>query len=695
MHQVRHLLGEAGEVVVEQLDLARAHPQDRVRVLADLGEREPAARAILRVELPLVDLVAAFRRGRNLAVGHARECSQTVWGSTSTTAFTPARRIAGAAAAKHPPRRGRERPRGVGLRHQLSAVAAAEAEQGRRPEQIGALQLAVELAQEPLGRLRVGARRDDRDQVPERRIAELSPPVELLGEEAGDVVAGGVAERRRVRLERLHDHLARRVAAAAAGELRHELERALLGAEVRDRQPRVRVDDRRERDAGEVVALGDHLRPDQDGAVRCGEAVERLAECARLRGRVRVEPDPLQLRHALLELGLEPLCAGADPRQLGRPALGARVRDGLRVAAVVAVQPRVAVERQGDVAEPAAPRDTAGAAVDRRCQAAAVQEQDRLAALLRDPAELLEQRRRERIARLVAEIDDPDARHRRPEPFPQLEPLEPLPALGPRRGAAVDGDRALERSPLRSDGARVVAWIGLLLVGRVVLLVDADQPEIRHRRENCGACADDDGRLPRHDALALVPALRVGEARVQDRDPVAETGLEAAERLRGQGDLRDEHDRSLAALERGCAGLQVDLGLAAAGRAREQQVRAAAVDRRHDPRRPRAAACPSAWRAPPHRPSRRRSCAGRRAAPAASGRRARAPARASSRSSRRARGPDRRAPAAARRGRPRSAPARRRAARRHPSRRRRPAPTTGRSGSRRRRPSPLRAAPRR
>ena len=103
VHQVRHLLGEAGEVVVEQLDLARAHPQDRVRVLADLGEREPAARAILRVELPLVDLVAAFRRGRNLAVGHARECSQTVWGSTSTTALTPARRIAGAAAASTRP----------------------------------------------------------------------------------------------------------------------------------------------------------------------------------------------------------------------------------------------------------------------------------------------------------------------------------------------------------------------------------------------------------------------------------------------------------------------------------------------------------------------------------------------------------------------------------------------------------------
>ena len=61
MHQVRHLLGEPRQVVVELLDLARPHPQDRVRVLADLREREAATRALLRVELPLVDLVSALR----------------------------------------------------------------------------------------------------------------------------------------------------------------------------------------------------------------------------------------------------------------------------------------------------------------------------------------------------------------------------------------------------------------------------------------------------------------------------------------------------------------------------------------------------------------------------------------------------------------------------------------------------------
>ena len=116
--------------------------------------------------------------------------------------------------------------------------------------------------------------------MPEGRVAELAPALELLGEEAGDVVARRVPERRRVRLERLHDHLPGRVAAAAAGELRHELEGALLGAEVGQREPGVGVDDGGERDAGEVMALRDHLRADEHGAVGGGEAVERLAQRA-------------------------------------------------------------------------------------------------------------------------------------------------------------------------------------------------------------------------------------------------------------------------------------------------------------------------------------------------------------------------------------------------------------------------------
>ena len=252
---------------------------------------------------------------------------------------------------------------------------------------------------------------------------------------------------------------------------------------------------------------------------------------------------------------------------------------------MVAVQDVVAVQHERDVAVRAAQRRPARAAVDRRCDAAPVEEQDRLAALRGDAAERGEQRRGERVAGLAPEVDDAHRRERPDEPPAEVEPLEPLPALRPRRRAAVDRDRALQRRALRRDGARVVARVGVLLVRLVVLLVDADQPEVADRREDRRPRADDDARLAPRDPLALVAALRIGQARVQDREPVAEARREAAGCLRRQRDLRHQHDRTEPALERRRARLEVDLGLAAAGRSREQEVPAApertddAVDR--------------------------------------------------------------------------------------------------------------------
>jgi hypothetical protein len=61
---------------------------------------------------------------------------------------------------------------------------------------------------------------------------------------------------------------------------------------------------------------------------------------------------------------------------------------------------------------------------------------------------------------------------------------------------------------------------------------------------------------------------------VQHRDALAETRTEAPDRLRRQGDLRHEHDRTQAALHCLRARAQVDLGLAAARGAVQEQVRA-------------------------------------------------------------------------------------------------------------------------
>ena len=105
----------------------------------------------------------------------------------------------------------------------------------------------------------------------------------------------------------------------------------------------------------------------------------------RVRGSVGVEPDQLELRHLRRELPLQPLRAGTDPRDLGRAADRALLRLRLDMAAVMAVQPLVAVQHERDVAVRAAEGRPAGAAVERRRDPAAVEQQDRLAAALGDP----------------------------------------------------------------------------------------------------------------------------------------------------------------------------------------------------------------------------------------------------------------------------------------------------------------------
>jgi hypothetical protein len=60
-HELLHPLDEPPEVVVELLDRAGHHPQGRIRVLADLSEREPASCRLLGVELFLLDLSLDLR----------------------------------------------------------------------------------------------------------------------------------------------------------------------------------------------------------------------------------------------------------------------------------------------------------------------------------------------------------------------------------------------------------------------------------------------------------------------------------------------------------------------------------------------------------------------------------------------------------------------------------------------------------
>jgi hypothetical protein len=105
-----------------------------------------------------------------------------------------------------------------------------------------------------------------------------------------------------------------------------------------------------------------------------------------------------------------------------------------------------------------------------------------------------------------------------------------------------------------------------------VLLVDDDQPDLLQWCEHRRARADAHARLARAQPHPFVVALALRQRRVQDRDHISEPRLEAPQRLRGQRDLGDEHDRGAPDGEHRFDGAQVHLGLARAGDTVQQQL---------------------------------------------------------------------------------------------------------------------------
>ena len=64
-HQLLHTVDELSQVVVEVLDRASGHLQGRIRVLADLRERQTTSRLLLGVELLFLDLSLDLRHFRS------------------------------------------------------------------------------------------------------------------------------------------------------------------------------------------------------------------------------------------------------------------------------------------------------------------------------------------------------------------------------------------------------------------------------------------------------------------------------------------------------------------------------------------------------------------------------------------------------------------------------------------------------
>src|SRR5208282_1210400 len=104
------------------------------------------------------------------------------------------------------------------------------------------------------------------------------------------------------------------------------------------------------------------------------------------------------------------------------------------------------------------------------------------------------------------------------------------------------------------------------------------QPERLDRRKDGGTRTDGNAGAALAYLVPFVMALAGGEMAVQHRDqrlqrPGAEPRLEALDRLRREGDFRDEDNRALALLQGMGDGLQIHFRLAAAGDAVEEEGR--------------------------------------------------------------------------------------------------------------------------
>jgi hypothetical protein len=118
-----------------------------------------------------------------------------------------------------------------------------------------------------------------------------------------------------------------------------------------------------------------------------------------------------------------------------------------------------------------------------------------------------------------------------------------------------------------------------------VLLVDDQQPEVRHRREHRRAGPHDHARLALPDAPPLVVPLTRRQLAVEDGDDGPEARPRGPHQKRRERDLRHEDQDAAAGIERPFGGPEVHLGLAAARDTVHEEGREAAARNRGQDRR--------------------------------------------------------------------------------------------------------------
>ena len=115
--------------------------------------------------------------------------------------------------------------------------------------------------------------------------------------------------------------------------------------------------------------------------------------------------------------------------------------------------------------------------------------------------------------------------------------------LDRRRRRGQHDRRLLEARAHHRHVARVVDDALLLLVGALMFLIDDDEAKLGERQEKRRACADNHGRLAARHRIPDAFALPLGQAGMPLGRPCAETRREPIEKLPGERDLRQQHQR--------------------------------------------------------------------------------------------------------------------------------------------------------
>ena len=174
----------------------------------------------------------------------------------------------------------------------------------------------------------------------EGRVVHPAAILQLALREAGVVVSAGGNDGVVVGIVGLHDDAAGQfTTACAARDLRHQLKDPFRGAEVRHRQRVIAADNADQRDAVNVVALSDHLRPDEQVNFAGVEAREQMFEIVASTDSIAVHAADARAGKDFREAFFALLRSGAEVVEVLALAVGTFRRDDALESAVVAFQP--------------------------------------------------------------------------------------------------------------------------------------------------------------------------------------------------------------------------------------------------------------------------------------------------------------------------------------------------------------------